>query len=123
MDKNRLSNKLVREQVRLANANQALLSELLKKLPRLKNFSPIPIKFDTEKMEKTAIIQVSDLHLNEVVMESDTMGLNVHNYGIASKRLWKYAKKIKETSGKRSYAVLQMPKVSASFKAKKLWSV
>lgn len=98
-DKNRLANKLVREQCRLANANQELFKELLKKLPKLKNFNPIRDKFDIKKMEKTAIIQLSDLHLNEVVIESDTIGLNVHNYEIASKRLWKYAKKIKETLG------------------------
>ena len=99
-DKNRISNKLLKENVRLTNATSELYEELLNKIPKVKNFEYEKSEGLIEITDKSAIVQVSDLHLNEVVLPEDCMGINVHNYDVASRRLWKYAKKIKETLGK-----------------------
>ena len=100
-DKNRLSNKLLREQIRLSNANKELLETLLERLPRIQNFKPKSNSVNYKIIDRAAIIQLSDLHLNEVVVPDDTIGLNEHNYDIASKRLWKYANNIRERLGNR----------------------
>jgi len=108
-DKNRLANKLLREQAKITNSSNELLQELLNKLPKIKDFTPELSNKIIEITERSAIIQLSDLHLNEIVYGSDTLNTNVHNYEIASKRLWKYAKKIKEVLGNKvSYILVAM---------------
>jgi len=98
-DKNRITNKVLREHDRYLNFTSELFDNILMKLDSLKHFK---LKFqDTliEIVEKTAIVQLSDLHIGEVVTLEDTLDSNEYNVEICSQRLWKYAKKVRSLLG------------------------
>ena len=89
-DLNRIKNKSFREHSRLENAlveyNKALI-DLLKR-ESLKT----SIKQHTSKGKQAIIVQVADLHLNELV----NLKSNKYDFDVASKRLQKFAHYIKE---------------------------
>lgn len=94
-DKNRIANGLLRKDDRYFNAVESLLTEISFKLNKLKSFKIGKIKPYLEVRDKTAIIQVTDLHFGEEITWADTLGYNQFNMLCGSKRMWKYAKKIK----------------------------
>ena len=89
-DLNRIKNKSFREHSRLENAlveyNKALI-ELLKR-ESLKT----TIKQHANKGKQAIIVQVADLHLNELV----NLKSNKYDFDVASKRLQKFAHYVKE---------------------------
>ena len=89
-DLNRIKNKSFREHSRLENAlveyNKALIDLL--KTESLKT----TIKHHTSKGKQAIIVQVADLHLNELV----NLKSNKYDFDVASKRLQKFAHYIKE---------------------------
>ena len=89
-DLNRIKNKSFREHSRIENAlveyNKALI-DLLKR-ESLKT----TIKQHTSKGKQAIIVQVADLHLNELV----NLKSNKYDFDVASKRLQKFAHYIKE---------------------------
>ena len=89
-DLNRIKNKAFREHSRIENAlveyNKALI-DLLKR-ESLKT----SIKQHTSKGKQAIIVQVADLHLNELV----NLKSNKYDFDVASKRLQKFAHYIKE---------------------------
>ena len=89
-DLNRISNKSFREDSRLENA----LVEYNKELIKLLKKESIDVKLKKEKHDSSAVMvcQISDTHFNELVeLES-----NKYDFKIASKRLQKYAYKVKQ---------------------------
>ena len=88
-DKARVTNKLVRSEVRYTNAIEALLEELNDKL-KSTVFSEIPKVAHGKVGDNVGLVQISDLHLNEVVDLVDTINYNKFNYDIACRRLKKF---------------------------------
>ena len=89
-DLNRISNKSFREDARLENA----LVEYNKELIKLLEKESLEVKLKKQKYtsESAIVVQIADTHFNELVeLES-----NKYDFTIASKRLQKYAYKIKE---------------------------
>ena len=90
-DKNRIKNKAFREDARIENALIEYNNELIKILKN-NNFT-IPKKVKTKSNNKASlIIHLSDLHFNELV----NIPNNKYDFQIASQRLFKFAKRIKE---------------------------
>ena len=89
-DLNRISNKSFREDSRLENA----LVEYNKKLIKLLEKESVEVKLKKQKhtSEAAIVCQIADTHFNELV-ELDS---NKYDFNIASKRLQKYAYKVKQ---------------------------
>jgi len=96
MDQNRILRKMFREQDRVINATEDLLKQIL---TLIKGRKPVPFTPTRNKLEdnvrRIGIVQLSDLHLNEAVFLQDTKGKNEFNFHIASRRLQKYADRIR----------------------------
>lgn len=98
-DKNRIANKLLREHNRYLNSTSDVLEDILHKLKSFNIFKVEPVNTKYTVVDKTAIIQLTDLHLGEQVTSEDTLGYNEFGMEIGSKRLWKYAREIEYTLG------------------------
>lgn len=96
MDSNRIERKSFREYARMENAlteyNEKLVSILSKH-----DLSKFTKTYPRDDQEMTAIVQISDVHFNELV----NMKNNVYNFEIASKRFKKFADEIKAQVGDR----------------------
>ena len=90
MDKNRVERKAFREGARFYNAVEELTAEVRDLLGTYKFSTPRQPR-GRKPAGAMGIIQLSDLHLNEVVELCDTMGQNAYSYEIAAARLQKYA--------------------------------
>ena len=89
-DLNRISNKAFREDARLENALVEYNKELIKLLK--KESIEVKLKKNKHTSESVMVVQIADTHFNELVeLES-----NKYDFNIASKRLQKYAHKIKQ---------------------------
>jgi len=89
-DLNRISNKAFREDARLENALVEYNKELIKLLK--KESVEVKLKKNKHTSESVMVVQIADTHFNELVeLES-----NKYDFNIASKRLQKYAHKIKQ---------------------------
>lgn len=89
-DLNRVINKELRENYRVINALEALNEAVVDKFNEV-NFKP-SIPENIFHIGGVLLVQLSDLHLNELV----DLPNNVYDFEIASKRLAKYAQKVKE---------------------------
>lgn len=98
-DKNRIANKLLREHDRYLNSTSELFEEILNKLGSFETFKVERYCSVLEIKDKTAIIQLTDLHLGEEVTLEDTLGSNEYGMEIGSKRLWKFAREIESFLG------------------------
>ena len=89
-DLNRISNKSFREDSRLENA----LVEYNKKLIKLLEKESVEVKLKKQKhtSEAAIVCQIADPHFNELV----DLDSNKYDFNIASKRLQKYAHKVKQ---------------------------
>jgi len=92
-DLNRISNKSFREGARLENALVEYNKELIKLLE--KESIEVKLKKHKHASESVIVVQVADTHFNELV---DLENGNKYDFNIASKRLQKYAYKVKEYS-------------------------
>lgn len=89
-DLNRIERKAFREDARLENALVEYNEELINILK--KESLEVKLKKHKKTSESVMVVQLADLHLNELVeIES-----NSYDFNIASKRLQKYANKVKE---------------------------
>jgi predicted phosphodiesterase len=98
-DKNRIANKIMREHNRYLNATSELYEEILNKLGSFNIFKVEKVKTKFEIVDKTAIVQLTDLHLGETVTLDDTLGFNEYGIEVGSKRLWKFAREIEYILG------------------------
>ena len=95
-DKANAVGKIVRSEVRFSNAIEELLAELNENLGRYEFHRPaarsaVPSKSKRwESRNPVGILQLADLHLNELVLAVDTAGYNESDYGKASARLKKH---------------------------------
>jgi len=95
MDKNRVQNATFRAGARYYNAVEELTAELVQLLSSYKLGNPPKRKSRSgQGHERVGIVQLSDLHLNEVVQAADTQDRNEFNYDVAAKRLEKYADEV-----------------------------
>lgn len=90
-DKNRISNKTFREGARYYNAVEELAAETRDLLGSYEFSTPRHHKSKRKNPAPIGIIQLADLHLNEVVELFDTIGTNSYTYRVASQRLQKFA--------------------------------
>jgi predicted phosphodiesterase/transposase len=91
-DKNRISTKVFRESTRVENAVAEYSRELVE-IFNSKSLSKLTKKHKVSKKNKSvAVIQLSDLHFNELV---DVKG-NKFDFNIAGQRLKMYADKVKQ---------------------------
>ena len=88
-DLNRIANKAFREESRIENA----LLEYHKALIELLKKQSLDVKFKKhqDKNEAIIVVQIADTHFNELV----SLDSNKYDFEIASKRLQKYASKVK----------------------------
>lgn len=91
MDKNRVQNAAFRAGARYYNAVEELTAEMIQLLSAYRFGTPSKARKRNPAGDKVGIIQLSDLHLNEVITANDTLGTNEFNYDVAAKRLRKYA--------------------------------
>ena len=84
-DLNRIRNKKFRDVARMDNATSAYAEQLKELLPEF--MTEFTIKHKTIGHKSTIIIQLSDLHLNELV----DLPNNSYDFNVASKRLQKFA--------------------------------
>jgi predicted phosphodiesterase len=98
-DKNRIANKIMREHNRYLNATSELYEDILNKLKSFSVFKVEKVKTKFEIVDKTAIVQLTDLHLGEKVTLEDTLGFNEYGIEMGSKRLWRFAREIEYTLG------------------------
>ena len=89
-DLNRIKNKSFREHARINNALSEYNKELIKILKEfpIKRYKPI----DTRGSKGVGLIQLSDLHFNELV----SMESNKYDFDVASKRLRTFIRKAKK---------------------------
>lgn len=90
-DSNRIERKSFREYARLENALVEYNKELIKLFEQHK-LHKYTIKHRTDYKDVAAIIQLSDIHANELV----SLEHNTYDFSICSKRLEKFAYNIKE---------------------------
>ena len=88
-DLNRIERKSFREHARIENAVEAYNSKLVEILEKGVDFAPNYKDLTTS--ESKIIVQLSDLHLNELI----ELPGNTFDFSVASKRLFKFAHKIK----------------------------
>ena len=82
--------KIKREGERLYNILEERFTTLIDSLESV-NLSNIKLpKIKNNKSEKYGILQLSDLHANEIILPSETHNMNEYNFDILSKRLRKY---------------------------------
>ncbi|MGD9697448.1 hypothetical protein [Acinetobacter sp.] len=106
MDQNRILRKMFREQDRVINATNALLKDLLDAAKRREAVPFAAHTIDDDGVTRAGLIQLADLHLNEAVLSVDTKGKNTFDFHIASKRLQKYAYRLKTIL--RAYGVTKV---------------
>ncbi|MCK9279255.1 MAG: transposase [Melioribacteraceae bacterium] len=92
MDKNRIERKKTRENYRITNSLEELTEKMIELLNE-KSFSINTVTHKEKPDDVVAIIQLSDLHLNELI---DNVGGNSFSFEIASSRLKMFAQKIKQ---------------------------
>jgi len=93
-DKNRVVNKVSREQDRLFNALEELYTQFINLLKENKFKLPDKKPLKYKPLDKILIVQLSDLHIGENV----DLENNMYNYEIAGKRLKLFFNQIKEFS-------------------------
>lgn len=86
LDKNRVANKSFRDFARLSNAMEECGKEIISILKKY-DFSQVTIQHEVGDEPAQGIIQLADLHLNELVRTAT----NTYDFPTASKRLKKYA--------------------------------
>lgn len=95
-DKANALGKVVRSEVRFTNSIEALLEQLNENLGKYKFSRPVaqtatPTKTNRwESRSPVGILQLADLHLNELVLAIDTTGYNESDYSKSSARLKKH---------------------------------
>lgn len=89
-DLNRIERKAFREHARIENAIEKYNIELIHILSSGLKYEPV--LSNIEETEHKIIVQLSDLHLNELI----ELPGNTYDFGVASKRLFKLATRIKE---------------------------
>lgn len=93
MDKNRVERKKLRENYRIINALEEMTGEFIALLNE-KSFTDSTILHEEDQNgPPVAIIQLSDLHLNEII---SNVGGNSYNFNIASARLKMLAMRAKQ---------------------------
>jgi len=95
MDQNRILRKMFREQDRVINATEDLLKQILVSVKSREPVSFQPVQSSPDNVKRVGIVQLTDLHLNEAVLLRDTKGKNEFNFHVASKRLQKFADRIR----------------------------
>lgn len=85
-DQNRIKNKAFREDARLSNAMTSCGTRIVEILDRY-DFSSVTIQHETNGEDCTGIIQLSDLHFNELVSTQ----MNTYDFEVAAKRMKKFA--------------------------------
>lgn len=90
-DKNRIENKAFREDARLSNAMEECGKRIIAILGEY-DFSKITIQHATNGEECIGIVQLSDLHFNELVATQ----MNHYDFEVAAKRMKKYATRATE---------------------------
>lgn len=96
MDQNRVLRAMFRERDRVESTSKVLLQHILKSQ---KARDPLPFKqyeYNNSDVKRVGIVQFSDWHLVESVLDIDTKGKNKYDFSIAAKRMQKYAYRIKE---------------------------
>lgn len=86
MDSNRIERKAFREHARLDNALTTCGERIIAILERY-DFSKVTVQHETNGEPAIAVVQLSDLHFNELVQTQ----MNVYDFNIAAKRMKKYA--------------------------------
>lgn len=86
LDLNRIKNKAFREDARLSNAMTSCGLRILDILSKY-DLTDVTIQHETDGQPTQGIVQLSDLHLNELVQTQ----MNSFDFEIAAKRLKKYA--------------------------------
>jgi hypothetical protein len=81
-DKNRVLNKIVRETNRPINAIEDLITSLKEELQHYK--TPALPKFKNKTGDAIGVVQLSDVHFNELVQD---VGNNKYDFTVAGKRL------------------------------------
>lgn len=91
-------NRIIRKAIRSHNRSYTILEELFNDL--IKRIHEIDIDYKASEIErindKEAIITIADAHFGETIFKSDTLGVNSCAFDVLSKRLHKYADKIKD---------------------------
>ena len=91
-------NRIIRKAIRSHNRSYTILEELFNDL--LGRIREIDVDYKMSKIDeindKETIITISDAHFGETIFKSDTLGINSCAFDVLSKRLQKYADKIKE---------------------------
>ncbi|MGQ4893422.1 MAG: hypothetical protein ACP6IQ_02215 [Candidatus Njordarchaeia archaeon] len=91
-DKNRIVNKILRENFRQKNAIEEYIKEFIQLLKKQNFTKTIPPEKQTNSDNPVGIIHLSDLHFNEKI----NLPHNQYNFSIASKRLYYFAQQIKK---------------------------
>lgn len=92
-DKQRIENNSWRKNVRIENSIEEYVKALSKEIKKLQFEHVDEISFI--ESDKELIVQLSDLHLNELVQKTYSND-NAYDFRIASKRLYKFATRILE---------------------------
>lgn len=93
-DRNRIERNTWRKNTRLDNTLEELTKVLIKELQKNKvKSTPKLVKKANIPGTKTLIIQLSDLHLNEKILQPDTISRNQYDFDIAKRRLAEFADK------------------------------
>ena len=90
MDTKRIQSKALRHSNRLDSINENLLEAILDNISNSMVYPPEEKGHTDTTDGSVGILQLSDLHINEVITEDETNGTNKYNYQIAAKRLTKY---------------------------------
>jgi predicted phosphodiesterase len=86
LDLNRIKNKSFREFARLTNALEEQGNRIVEILDKY-DFSNVTIQHETATEDAMGVVQLADLHLNELVNTQ----MNVFDFNVAAKRMKKYA--------------------------------
>jgi len=86
LDLNRIKNKSFREHARLSNALEGCGAKIVEILGAY-DFSKVTVQHEAADLPTQGIVQLSDLHFNELVQ----MPSNTYDFEVAAKRLKKFA--------------------------------
>jgi predicted phosphodiesterase len=94
-DKNRVVSKLIRENNRIITSIEEYSKVISEVLQDNKELKKIKIKKFDRNEAKFGILQLSDLHFNELVHDHENIG-NSYDFNVASKRLQKFVHKARK---------------------------
>jgi len=99
LDHNRIIRKALRQNNRSYSVLEDLLGELIDRIHEID--VECSFVYPEEIRDREAIVTIEDVHLGEKITGPDTLGHNMYGFDVASKRLQKYADKIKDRLGNK----------------------